>query len=165
MLDKLIELEQLYKGHQVENNDVKLILSNFYLGMPVHETMYLAKQLKLKLGWSVDLVTLKRIALICTPCIYGDGKEQPASAGGVLLAMFNSSTGLAGTLSNYSIQDVSNSILALFNVEKPEQDDVEWEKLGQPKNMEEIPQTDFVECLLRRGLKLSGDSFGIENQI
>ncbi|KAH9111732.1 hypothetical protein LEN26_006865 [Aphanomyces euteiches] len=165
LLDKLIELEQLYKEHQVENNDVKLILNNFYLGMPAHEMIYMAKQLKMKLGWSVDLVTLQRIALICTPCMFGDGKEQPASAGGVLLAMFHSSTGLTGTFSNYSIHDVSNAILALFKIEKPDQDDdIEWEKLGQP-NLEEIAQPDLIECLLRRGLKLSEESLAMENQM
>ncbi|ETW03497.1 hypothetical protein, variant 1 [Aphanomyces invadans] len=165
LLDKIIELEHLCKEHRIQEADVKHILRNFYIGMDTHELAWMAKQLHDLIGWTVDLSMLQRIALVCTPCIFDTNDSKVVCAGDVLLALFSAPAGFAGSLASYSIQAVSDAIQHLFKIESPDvEEDLEWEKLGQLPQAE-MPQAKFVECLLRRGLKLVGDSLGIESQV
>ncbi|RHY32912.1 hypothetical protein DYB32_002115 [Aphanomyces invadans] len=165
LLDKIIELEHLCKEHRIQEVDVKHILRNFYIGMDTHELAWMAKQLHDLIGWTVDLSMLQRIALVCTPCIFDTNDSKVVCAGDVLLALFSAPAGFAGSLASYSIQAVSDAIQHLFKIESPDvEEDLEWEKLGQLPQAE-MPQAKFVECLLRRGLKLVGDSLGIESQV
>ncbi|KAF0716505.1 Aste57867_2814 [Aphanomyces stellatus] len=169
LLDKLIELEQLCKEHRLRDVEVKLVLGNFYLGMPAYELEWMAKQLHTMIGWTVDLIMLQRIALVCTPCIFEVGKTTSplVCAGDVLLALFGAPSGLAGTFASHSVQVVSSAIQSLFKIEQGDvEEDLEWEKLGQTP-LGEMAQAQFVECLLRRGLKLTGgaDGLGIDSQV
>ncbi|RHY59247.1 hypothetical protein DYB30_008163 [Aphanomyces astaci] len=166
LLDKIIDLEQRCKDHRIEEAEVKNVLSNFYAGMTPHELAWMAQQLHRLIGWSVDLPMLQRIALVCTPCIFDTtDAAKLVCAGDVLLALFSAPSGFAGSFASYSIQSVSDAIQLLFKIEQPDvEGDLEWEKLGQSPTAE-MPQAKFVECLLRRGLKLDGDSLGIASQV
>ncbi|KDO35099.1 hypothetical protein SPRG_22065 [Saprolegnia parasitica CBS 223.65] len=164
LVETLLDLEQRMKEHRVVEGDVKMALQTLHVGMPVHELLWLSKTLLDRIGLQVDVLSLQRIALACTPCIYN---PTLACAGDVLLALLQAPSGLGGTLLGFSVEVVSSAIQRLFKIASNDEE-LEWEKLG-PAHVERREQGPLIEGLLRRGLRVLEtpdlDSLAIENQV
>ncbi|OQS03518.1 cysteine protease family C02 [Thraustotheca clavata] len=161
LLAKLIELEQLCKEHRIHEEEVKMSLQHLHSTMTIHEMLWLSKQLLTLIGFRISLNMLERLALVCTPCIHD---STLTCAGDILLYLLQAPLGLSGSLAKFSLESVSDSIQRLFKIEASD-DEQEWDKLGHNQS-EEMDQSWFIECLLRRGLKVTdSDSLFVESQV